>query len=272
MRAALLLTAGLAACAPVRVERPVGPAYTRAGVDGRTTAELAALFLPPADRADVERHTLLEVFGPGSILSGIHFYVRPRPLDSEICRRDIIYANFDPVDWTGKARTAGDKPVRLGSVSRHSDIALAPGCEQRPGRRFANVGFRRLPSSPPFTNDDGIAVLRRLAGAQAAARGREALPFRLSCAILQRHLAMTCPSDPRTLLAGLPLHGAISIDRAPFRPNTLCGHPQAETGDSVEIDPGDSEGGVWEVRLRDMGTDHAAITMSWQLARHRVRC
>jgi hypothetical protein len=270
-----MLLAGLVVlggCATGRPEPYSGPTYTRASVDNRSTAELAAMFLAPADAATVENHSLLEVFGPGSILSGIHFYARPRPLRPDICGREILFADFAPLAWSGKDRTAGYRPVRLASVRRHFRIALAPGCEALPGRRFAGIGFRRLPRDPPFTLDDGIAVLRRLAGAQAAARGGGPLPFRLSCTTESSQRGRQCPAETRALLAGLPLHAAISLDRAPFATNTLCGPPLPETGDSVEIDPGDAGGEVWEVRLSEMDGRAAAIALSLQPARDVMRC
>lgn len=68
----------------------------------------------------------------------------------------------------------------------------------------------------------------------------------------------------RALLAGLPLHRILSIDRPPFVARMLRGPMPPQTGDSVEI--GEEEGGsdstVWEVRPRDWGTGRADLTFN----------
>jgi len=82
-----------------------------------------------------------------------------------------------------------------------------------------------------------------------------------------------CPADLRRALAELPLHRAITVDRAPFRPNALCGPTRPATGDSIEIEADeDPNHDVWEVRLRDWGTDRASINLNFQARRANIRC
>ena len=248
-----------------------GPTYTRASIAGLTTAALAARLLDPAEAATVEGHWLNEPAYGGDPLSGVHFDGRPRPLAEDICGRDAIFAVMRPVDPRDRSL---DPPVRPDHVVRWTRIALVHDCEALPNRRFAWVGFRHATEGPRLDTEGGIAILRWLAFARAAAAGTEPLPFRLRCNPDDSHERFECPTDVRAVLAGLPLHQAISIDRGPFAQNTLCGPPQG-AGDSVEILlPAEFERSrhLWEVRLNDMGTDRAEVVLSWAPGRGVVRC
>ncbi|HEV7660028.1 MAG TPA: hypothetical protein VGO55_09305 [Allosphingosinicella sp.] len=126
------------------------------------------------------------------------------------------------------------------------------------GRRYAGDGLRPI-------HEDGIRILRALAAARAAAAGPGPLPFRLRCGVDGEWPARECPADLRALLAGLPLHLVLSIDRPPFMARMLRGPMPPMTGDSVEIDVGDEESNdasILEVRLRDWGTERADITFN----------
>jgi hypothetical protein len=271
-RAALLaLAAMLGACAtrapaPVAPARPPyqGPTHTRASVANLSTAELAALFLDPADAARAERHSIGGALNASHPLRYIDFVARDRPLAPDICGRDFLYVNLILANPSDSGRT--DPPVRPEAVQRRTGIALAPGCEDLPGRRFASVGRRHAGAGPRLTREDGIRILRALAAARAAAAGPGPLPFRLRCGVDGEYSPHhPCPADLRALLAGLPLHRTLSIDRPPFIARMLCGPMPPATGDSVEIDAeleGGNDGYVWEVRLRDLGTDRADITFN----------
>jgi hypothetical protein len=223
-RAALFALAAMLVAA-----RDPGPTYTRASVAPLSTAELAALFLDPADAATIEGHWIGEALTPSDYLEDIHFIARPRPLGLDICGRDTLHVNLrlaDPADCRGRI----DPPVRAEPAVRETRIALA------------------------------------LAAARAATAGSGPLPFRLRCGIDGEHpVSHPCPSDLRGLLAGLPLHRILSIDRPPFMERMLCGPMPPMTGDSVEIDAeveGLNDGSIWEVRLRDWGTGGADITFN----------
>lgn len=203
--------------------RDPGPTYTRASVAPLSTAELAARLLDPADAATVERHWIGEAFVPSDYLQDIHFVARERPLGPDICGRDTLHVNLtlaDPADWRGRI----DPPVRPGPVRRETRIALAPGCADLPARRFASVGRRHAGAGTPLNHEDGIRILRALAAARAAAAGPGPLPFRLRCGVDGEYApSHPCPADLRALLAGLPLHRVLSIDRPPFVARMLCG-------------------------------------------------
>ena len=248
-----------------------GPAHTRASIAGLSTAALAAQLLEPAEAATVEGHWIGEPAYGGDPLDGVHFDGRPRPLGEDICGRDSIYAVMRRVDPRDRRV---DPPVRPDHVVRWTRIALVHDCETLPNRRFAWVGFRHAGDGPRLDTEGGIAILRRLAFARAAAAGTGPLPFRLRCNPNDSLDRFECPADVRALLAALPLHQAISIDRGPFAQNTLCGPPQG-AGDSVEILlPAEFERSrhLWEVRLNEMGTDRAEIVLSWAPARSVMRC
>ena len=280
MRAALALPLVLlSACAAVGpVPRPApysGLTYTRASIATQSTAALAAQLFGPAEAPTVERHWISEPAYGGDPLDGGHFQTRPRPLGEDMCGRDNLYAVMTKADPRDRS---GDPPVRPDHVLRSTAIALAPDCAMLPGRRFARIGFRHvgLPGAGPRLGlADGIAILRWLAFARAAAGGSGPLPFRLRCATSGERLSHPsglCPNDVRALLASLPIHQAITIDRAPFITNTLCGPPDPETGDSIEIATDDRANYVWEIRLRAMGTDQAEIILTQQTPRDRTRC
>ncbi|MEA3013086.1 MAG: hypothetical protein QOD42_1631 [Sphingomonadales bacterium] len=254
---AVMHVAGAAGAAP-------GPTYTRASVAPLSTAELAALLLDPADAATVERHWIGEAFTPSDYLQDIHFVARARPLGPDICGRDTLHVSLtlaDPADWRGRI----DPAVRAGPAVRETRIALAPGCADLPGRRFASIGRRHAGTGARLNHEDGIRILRALAAARAAAARPGPLPFRLRCGVDGEWGARECPADLRALLAGLPLHRVLSIDRPPFVARALCGPIPPMTGDSVEIDAeGEAvaDGSVWEVRLRDWGAGRASITFN----------
>jgi hypothetical protein len=273
---ALLVSACATSSPPAPPVQPyAGPTYTRASIASMSTAVLAAQLLDPAEAATVERHWIGEPSYGGDPLDGIHFEVRPRPLAQDICGRDNVYAVTTKVDPRERSL---DARVRPEQVLRWTYITLAHDCEALPGRRFARIGFRHvdLPAAGPrLTVEDGTAILRWLAFARAAAAGTGPMPFRLRCdpvGAAHSDVSGFCPADIRALLAGLPIHQAITIDRAPFATNTLCGPPDAETGDSIEVTNGDPHGYIWEVRLRDMGSDQAEITLTQQSPRDTMRC
>lgn len=269
-RAALLaLAVMLVAAAPAPAPRDPRPTYTRASVAPLSTAELAALFLNPADAATIEGHWIGEALVPSDYLQDIHFIARPRPLGPDICGRDTLHVTLrlaDPADYRGRT----DPPVRAEPAVRETRIALAPGCADLPGRRFATVGRRHAGTGPRLNHEDGIRILRALAAARAAAAGPGPLPFRLRCGVDGEYpRSHPCPANLRALLAGLPLHLVLSIDRPPFMARMLCGPMAPMTGDSVEIDAegegegeGLNDGSIWEIRLRDWGTGRADLTFN----------
>jgi hypothetical protein len=271
--ALLALAAMLAAAAPA--PRDPRPTYTRASVAPLSTAELAARFLDPADAATIEGHWIGEALVPSDYLQDIHFIARPRPLGADICGRDTLHVNLrlvNPADYRGRT----DPPVRAEPAIRETRIALAPGCAELPGRRFATIGRRHAGDGPRLSDADGIRILRALAGARAAAAGSGPLPFRLRCGVDGEYpVSHPCPSDLRALLAGLPLHRILSIDRPPFMERMLCGPIPPMTGDSVEIEAevaGLNDGSIWEVRLRDWGTGRADITFNRAPRWNNVAC
>lgn len=272
----VLLLAACATGAPPAPAQPyAGPTYTRASIAAIPTAVLAAQLLDPAEAATIERHWIGEPAYGGDPLDGVHFQTRPRPLAEDICGRDNVYATMVPADPRIRA---ADRPVRPYQVVRWTYISPARNCEALPGRRFARIGFRHvdLPrAAPRLTVADGIAILRWLAFARAAAAGTGPMPFRLRCDTSGSRLSYPsgfCPADARALLAGLPVHQAIAIDRSPFAANTLCGAPDTEPGDAIEIATGDPHGCVWEVRLQAMGTAQAEIILTQQYPRDNMRC
>ena len=272
---AVLLSACMTGSPPAPAQPHAGPTYTRASIASMPTAELAAQLLDPVEAATIERHWISEPAFGGDPLDGAHFQARPRPLAEDICGRDNVYAVMVKADPRDRSV---DPPVRPDHVLRWTYIALAHDCETLPGRRFARIGFRHvdLPGAGPrLTVADGMAILRWLAFARAAAAGAGPLPFRLRCDTSGErfsHPSGFCPADARALLATLPIHRAITVDRAPFSTNTLCGPPTPATGDSIEIAADDRSAYVWEVRLHGMGTDQAEIILTQQTPRDRTRC
>jgi hypothetical protein len=260
---ALALLLGGCATRPASVENR--PLYTKAGLSVLSTEQLAAQFLPPAEAATVEKHWIEDaVYLARDRSWDIRFRARPRPIGPDICERAGSSITFFPTK-----RSAGDErpemPARADKVYRYSDYALAPGCRDLPGLRFARVlgvGDNAIP------DEEGITILRNLAAAQAAAAGPAALPFRLSCVAysLESH---PCGVDLRAVLAGLPLHHAFTVERHPF-PNN-CDRSSRDEGDAVEIgQPDDRE--VWDVRLRRFGTDQAEVVLIRQFSRTHVQC
>jgi hypothetical protein len=280
MRAAIAssLAGLLAACAPAGPPSAppfAGPTYTRASIAAVPTSALAAQLLAPAEAAMVEGHWISEPAYGGDPLDGARFQTRPRPLAEDICGRDEVYVVMVKTDHRDRS---ADPPVRPERLIRWTNLALSRNCAALPGLRFARIGYRHVDrpgAGPRLAVADGIAILRWLAFARAAAAGVGPLPFRLRCdtsGAPHSRPSGFCPADIRALLAGLPAHQAITIDRAPFRTNTLCGPPDPETGDSIEIASGDPRNYVWEVRLRGMGTDQAEITLTQQFPRDQMRC
>ncbi len=277
MKAVLLaLLALLAACAtPPPAYR--GPTYTRAALAGRSTAELSATFLPGVSPAGIESHEIGDPIWSGGSLVHLLFRGRPHLLADDICGRDIYIVAFYPLAPDTEATRSRDMPSRPNQPYRSTRIAVAANCALPPGQRyFASVGRRYAGQGAPLTLEQGMDILRRLVAARAAAAGSASLPFRLRCSTEGDGLnepSYSCPPDARALLAGLAVQRAITIDRAPFRPQTLCGAPRPETGDSIEVtDAGENPRWVWEVRLHDMDTDHAEIVLTQQQARTAMRC
>jgi hypothetical protein len=184
---------------------------------------------------------------------------------SDICERRTFLLDFFPVKRKRADAGVIEMPAHPGPVDAFSAFALAPGCRDLPGRRFAfvlGIGEQQL------SEREGIAILRTLAAAQAVAAGTAPLPFRLSCENRSRR-GFECPADLRPVVAALPLHQAFTIERNPF-PNN-CDTSAREQGDAVEIGgPDDSD--IWDVRLRDMGTAQAELLLIRQFPRTRVKC
>ncbi len=258
----LAISLVLTACATSSPPVYSGRSYTRAELGGRSTAELATVFLDPAETLGIERHELLDVPLTTHTLSSIRFYARPRPLAPDICGRDVLSIDLQPVDGTGENRGSTESSVRAGEMRRVTYISLAPGCAPLPERRFA------LPLYP-LTTAEGMAILRALAAVARTAAASEPLPFRLSCVNLGRERDFECPRDLRAALAALPLHQALTIERNPFPWN--CDHSSRDEGDAVEIgEPG--KGHVWDVRLRHLGSERAEVVMIRQFSRTNVEC
>jgi hypothetical protein len=272
----LAMVALLAACAtPPPAYR--GPTYTRATLAGRSTAELAATFLPGVVPADIESHEIGDPIWSGGSLVHILFRGRPHLLADDICGRDTYIVAFYPLAPDTEATRSRDMPARPDRPYHRIRIAVAANCALPPGERyFALVGTRFAGQGIPLTLEEGITILRQLVAARAAAAGSGPLPFRLRCSTEGDGLnraSYFCPPDVRALLAGLGVERAITIDRAPFATQILCGAARPETGDSIEVtDAGDHPQWVWEVRLHDMGTDRAEIVLTQQEARHVMRC
>lgn len=260
--AALLLCGG---CATRPAPAETRPLYTKAALSALSTAELAARFLPPEEAATVEKHWIEDaVYLARDRSWNIRFRSRPRAVGADICERAGSSITFFPT-----RRRAGDErpemPAWADKVYRYSDYALAPGCRDLPGLRFASVlGV----GDNAIADREGIAILRNLAAARAAAASPSSLPFRISC-LNHSFEPEACSGDPRRLLAGLPLHRAFSVERRPW-PNNCSRMPRDE-GDAIEIGEPDDRA-VWDVRLRHFGTARAEVVLIRQFSRTHVQC
>ena len=259
--AALALSLLLTACAAPR-QAYTGPTYTKAALEALPTAELAAMLLPPADAARIERHRMT---GPDNATSPywtILFEARPRPVGNDICARDRFSV---PLVTLARPRNVAEQQVaarRIERVYPHVDLMLAPHCRGADDRRYARLQWQ-------VTEDQAVVILRWLAYARAAAASSGALPFRLTC-LNYSHRGFECPADLRAALAAVPLDRAATIDRQPFPHN--CDHSIRDEGDAIEIADPRFEDDGWDIRLRHMGTDRAEVVMIRQFPRTRVVC
>jgi hypothetical protein len=151
-----------------------------------------------------------------------------------------------------------DLPKRIERIDEVPEIALAPGCADMPGRRFAEP-------RGDLSLVEGVRILRTLGTVRELAAGTQPLSFRLLC-VPRRGEAALCTADERAALAAMPLHTAYAIERTP-RP-VSCQPDDHLGGDLVLFD---REGpGFWQVRMIAMGQPEATVVFS--AAGRRVAC
>lgn len=259
-RAAFALVLVLAGCAGSPRTVPwTGPTYTRAAIADLPTDALARMMLPPARAADVVRHHVRRsLYHNGMDLQGIDFYQRPYPLAPDICVRPRLFVSFANTLPYRRRGIGLDLPKRIERIDEVPEIALAPGCAEIPGRRFAEP-------RGDLSLVEGVRILRTLGTVRELAAGTQPLSFRLLC-VPRRGEAALCTADERAALAAMPLHTAYAIERTP-RPFS-CQPDDHLGGDLVLFD---REGpGFWQVRMIAMGQPEATVVFS--AAGRRVAC
>jgi hypothetical protein len=250
MKHAMLALAAIAALAGSAGEakRPRA-VYTRAALSGLTTAELARLLFGPALAAGATGHVIEPPDKPGGPLTGIHFNVPLRPVGRDLCARERPTARFTPITRKGVA-PPGDAPSRIVYTTIDTRLAVAPDCRTLPGQRF-------MVPIPGLPDEKSVEILRSLVAAQAAAAAPGPLPFKLSCHDHRSRAGDKCGSDPRALLASLPLTDAFRIDRSDY------GHAGAFIvwiGDPAGVD---EDMPFWQIELNAMGTGQAEVEIAW---------
>jgi hypothetical protein len=221
--------------------------YNRAAVAGLTTVELAQRLFGPGLASAATGHVVEPPDSPGGPLTMIRFDVPLRPIGGDLCARDRPKAAFTPIARKGVV-PAGDSPSRIAYVAVDTRLAVAPACRMLPGQRFV-VPLAGLPF------DKSVEVFRSLIAARATAASAAPLPFKLACDDSFSRADDKCGSDPRAVLASLPLNEAFIMDRA----------DEAETFIFQVGDPSGYNNGqpFWEVELKAMGKAEAAVRMAW---------
>jgi hypothetical protein len=107
--------------------------------------------------------------------------------------------------------------------------------------------------SLPF--EKSAEILRSLVAVQAAATVPGPLPFKLTCHDDRSRVGDRCGSDPRGVLASIPLAEVFRIDRSHF-PATFV----FQIGDPTGYD---DDMPFWEIELKEMGTRQAEVRMAW---------
>jgi|GEM_PF-2731644 len=247
---AMLGLAALAALAGSAAEakRP-SVTYTRAAVAGLTTAELAQRLFGPALAAIATGHVVEPPAHPGGPLTRIRFDMPLRPIGHDLCARHRPEANFYPIRRKGVV-PAGDAPSRITDSAIDTRLTIAPDCRTLPGQHF-------VVPIPGLSFEKSVEILRGLIAVRAAAAAAWPLPFKLTCHDHRSRVGDKCGSDPRAVLASMPLIEAFLIDRSDY------GHVGAfivQIGDPAGLD---DDVPFWEIELHALSTGQAEVRMSW---------
>lgn len=191
----------------------------------RPSTDLARELAVP-DAEDVVRHDLAPdqrmapPLPPGaSPRATIRFYYPAQSKSSGVCGRDVAVVG---VEGAGQ----GVRP--LGTVSRHTEIGIAPDCAPGITDRFAWVN----PNAAAVAADE----LARLADIQR--RVRDGRPAGVAVHCRSEFRPYRCPADPMEALATLPL------DRI-----YLIGRDRGADGVSFVATEGDPGDPMWDLRL-----------------------
>lgn len=240
---ALVLFYGWGASAQSSVASPStrqAPELTRASALQMTTGELARLLMPGVPAGRFDSHEVGRLGPHGEPLMNIDFFQQPVPIGTDLCRRDVTSALFQP---DGVWEAGRDSPVRFTRTAVKVQMAVAPRCRLKAGGYFGWV-------QPEGVDELAPHALRRLASLQAAAKAKGELPVKLACE--SEHDPKDCDRGANALLADLPLDRIFIIQ------------PHASRwGFSVMPDgPGKA---YWHVTIPPEAVNKEPLVMRWGL-------
>lgn len=174
----------------------------------------------------------------GEPLMAIDFFHRSVPIGTDLCRRDVTSALFQP---DGVWEAGRDSPVKFTRAAAKVQMAVAPRCRLKPGGYFAWV-------QPEGVDELAPRALRRLLRLHAIAKTRRQLPLKVTC---QSELdSKVCDKGPIALIAGLTLDRIFIIqpDRSSW---------------SFSIMPSGPGQVYWDVTLPPEGIVDEPVVMRW---------
>lgn len=208
------------------------PELTRASAMRMTTAQVARLLLPGVPAGRFVGHEVGGLGAHGEPMGDIDFFHRSTPIGTDLCRREVTSALFQP---DGIWEPGRDSPVRFTRAAANVHVAVAPRCRSKPGASFALV-------QPKEDQALAVKALRRLVAIQKVARAGGRLP-NIDCT--SEFDSKDCANPARTI-AALPLDRISIIEgrqtrldfammpEGPDKPNWKVSLPLEEaTGEAI---------------------------------------
>jgi len=234
----------LATAAAAQTEPPL----TYRAIREMPPAAVALRLLGSGQGADVVRiESRREPMLPGAL--DIMLFHRPVPVGRDYCSQSVHQVTLFTVRHEGTQTVLDNDGLRVQNTNEWDSLARAPGCRLSAGQRFAAIGTG--------DSDTAMQVLDDLAAAQARAAAHGRLRIQLRCRDEVAYDPNQCRRGARTILATLPLGRICSIERD--REDRQAIEAVVCLDDSVW-----ARASYWSVRMRDFGSDHPRLSLTWK--------
>jgi hypothetical protein len=211
-------------------------------------AAVAQRLIGPELGADVERvESRRDPMLPAAL--DVMLFHRPVPVGRDYCGQSVHELTLFTIRHEGAQTVLDDDGLWVQHRDEWNSLARAPACGLSAGQRFASIGSA--------DSNTAMQALDDLAYAQVRAAGLGRLRIQLRCRDEVAYDPDQCRRGARAILATLPLDRICSIDRDREDPQAI--EAVICLDDSVW-----ARGFHWSVRIRDFGSDHPRLSLTWK--------
>lgn len=251
----------------VDVQTPAERTVTWASIEGKSTADLARMFLPSETAGTIVESKIGRLWAPGQSYN-LSFWTAARPVGSMFCgrvRHSLDLKGVDPMAPWSEA-TPPETELKVSELRRYDIIATSYPDEATEAGCAEAKGYI---APRPEEREAAIAEVRRLTWAMGLAKSPGELPFEVTCREDDEATDKRC-TDPRAALSQLHLDSMFRVEFNTGRYEQVPGMspgiirqlpptPERPAVATIWFGPGGSDALSWKATLEMKGNRLAAV-------------